>query len=218
MLAACSASSSSATRLYTRSIATVGQWRPLHTAAASDPSPSTSSPSKPLPTLSPLAHSRHPLKRDTADKYHSQYIERSHRQRVDRKQSGSVTGKVENGRRRERMTAITRQLDQQKTVTPAVVGNRIRGICEAGGLEKGVEMLKSLPLDLQNPIAWNTVVMYALREGRFQFAFKLFNEVSSCLSCVILTNAHGRSFADETKGDKPNTRNVYHILQCIVEF
>ena len=79
------------------------------------------------------------------------------------------------------MTAITRQLNQSRSVTPDVVGTRLKEICEAEGIEKGVEMLKSLPLDLQNTIAWNRVISYAVKEGRFEFAFKLFNEVSSSL-------------------------------------
>ena len=79
------------------------------------------------------------------------------------------------------ITINKRELSQQKAVIPAVACNRIKEICEAEGIEKGTEMLKSLPLDLQNTIAWNRVISYAVKEGRFEFAFKLFNEVSSSL-------------------------------------
>ena len=175
-----SSSSLTLTRLCSRSAGLLaGHRRRLHSSTTDDELPTKAPISQDVPTSRAKRIQKKVIakgpNRETAEGIHDQHIswliERVRQHVAHTTKDDSTLGK-------KRMTDITRTLSQQKTITPAVMAFRIRNMCDEGKLDEAIETTKELPFHLQSAFAWNHIILQALKEDRFQLAFKLYNDVS----------------------------------------
>ncbi|KAF8605364.1 hypothetical protein BDV93DRAFT_490711 [Ceratobasidium sp. AG-I] len=54
------------------------------------------------------------------------------------------------------------------------VAHTVKELCKEGKLDEAVEYCENTPVALQGPVAWNTVITYALQEKRYNFAYQQF--------------------------------------------
>ncbi|EAU84780.1 hypothetical protein CC1G_00299 [Coprinopsis cinerea okayama7 len=61
-----------------------------------------------------------------------------------------------------------------KLLDPYILAKRLRALCQAGKVDDAVAMLKNSPRDAMNTPVWNTMIWEALKNRRFQLAYKLY--------------------------------------------
>ncbi|KII95203.1 hypothetical protein PLICRDRAFT_149719 [Plicaturopsis crispa FD-325 SS-3] len=70
-----------------------------------------------------------------------------------------------------------RGLNGPPLLHPHVLSQRLKKLCEDGKVDEAVGMLKSSPLDAQNPPVWNTLVWECMKAQRYTLAYRLFTDM-----------------------------------------
>ncbi|KAL0949983.1 hypothetical protein HGRIS_009997 [Hohenbuehelia grisea] len=66
---------------------------------------------------------------------------------------------------------------QRRLLEPHVLSQRLKKLCDAGKVDEAVTMLKSMPLDAQNPQVWNTLIWECMKAKRYSLSYQLYTDM-----------------------------------------
>ncbi|KDQ64497.1 hypothetical protein JAAARDRAFT_118172 [Jaapia argillacea MUCL 33604] len=64
-----------------------------------------------------------------------------------------------------------------RLLEPHVLSSRLKALCERGQVDQAVALLKSSPLDAQNPPVWNTLISECLKAKRYKLSYDLYTDM-----------------------------------------
>ncbi|KAJ3559185.1 hypothetical protein NM688_g495 [Phlebia brevispora] len=72
---------------------------------------------------------------------------------------------------------VAQPTETKHLLRPSELSERLKKLAAQGRLDDAVTMLKNAPLDAQNAIVWNTLLVLCMKERRFKLAYQMYTDM-----------------------------------------